>query len=386
MIPRLATPILQELARQFRVVTITGPRQSGKTTEAKIVFPEKPYFSLENPHTRELALADPVGFLATLPHGAILDEIQNTPLLLSYVQSIVDEHDQAGEFILTGSTQLDLLTSVTQSLAGRTALFTLLPLSLQELGGAISQWSVDKQLLYGAFPRIYAKELSPILFYEHYISTYVEKDVRHLTQIKDLNLFRKFLLLCAGRVGQLINFSHLANEVGVSHPTIQHWLSILEASYVVFRVLPYYENFGKRVIKSAKLYFTDVGLLSYLLGNRSETHIAANPLRGSLFENLVILEIYKAQLNRGLTGELYFFRDQSGSEIDIILRDGPQLIAVEIKSAQTFTPTFVTQLDRYKQLIGDRFKQGYVIYSGDELQFKGYEVIHYQNAHQVVKG
>ena len=259
---------LQRLAEEYPVVTVIGPRQSGKTTLVRHVFPKKPYVNLENPDTRSLVETDPRGFLEQFPHGAILDEIQRVPKLLSYIQTIVDESNEKGQFILTGSHQLELHQAITQSLAGRTALLTLLPMSLDELLKAGIDLSLDQALIMGGYPRIHKDALDPTKAYRNYFQTYVERDLRQLINVKDLSQFERFVRICAGRVGQIINLDEIGSEVGISSHTVKEWISMLEASFIVFRLQPYFENFGKRIIKSPKLYFTDVGLATYLLGNR----------------------------------------------------------------------------------------------------------------------
>ena len=282
---------LKELAKQYPIVTVIGPRQSGKTTLVKHAFPKKLYANLEFPDIREMALSDPRGFLEQFPDGAILDEIQRAPQLLSYIQPLVDGRDEKGMFILTGSHQVELQEAVSQSLAGRTALLTLLPMTLLELKNAGFNLSVNEWLLKGGYPRIYKEGLDPTKAYRNYFQAYVERDLRLLIQVKDLMQFERFIQILAGRIGQIINMEEIVGEVGISSHTVKHWISILEASFIVFRLPPYFENFGKRAIKSPKIYFNDVGLASYLLGIQNETQITRDPLRGNLFENALILEL-----------------------------------------------------------------------------------------------
>lgn len=265
LLDRDLTHELHQMALSYPVITLLGPRQSGKTTMVRKLFPHKPYVSLENPDERALAESDPRAFLERFPQGAILDEIQRQPQLLSYIQGIVDEKETLGLFILTGSYQLELHESITQSLAGRTAILKLLPFTIAELSAYNVQLTLDDYLLHGMYPRIYKNNLNPNKFYRDYVQTYVERDVRKMINIKDLSLFQNFLKLCAGRIGQIFNAQHISNELGISYHTVNNWLSILEASFLVFRLQPYFENFGKRIIKSSKLYFTDVGLATYLL-------------------------------------------------------------------------------------------------------------------------
>lgn len=373
---------LEALASCYPVVTITGPRQSGKTTLTRNAFPLLPYANLEELDTRELALTDPRAFLQRYPEGAILDEIQRAAPLLSYIQAIVDARQKKGMFILTGSHQLELHQAISQSLAGRTALLNLLPMSLVELSQATISLSLDEALLYGGFPRIFHDKLDPTKAYRNYFHTYVERDLRQLINIKDLSQFQKFVHLCAGRLGQLLNLESLGNDVGVSSHTINHWLSILEASFIIIRLRPYHENFGKRVIKSSKLYFTDVGLASYLLGIENTVQMARDPLRGNLVENLVLLELAKSRLNRGLDPHLYYFRDIQGHEIDFVYQTGNELIPIEVRSAQTFKTELLKNLHFFQKLAPDRSSCGFLIYAGEqEQQIGSCRLLHYSKAH-----
>lgn len=380
-------PELIQLAKDYPVVTITGPRQSGKTTLVREVFSEMAYINLERPDTRELVEYDPLGFLEQYPNGIILDEIQRLPNLLSYIQTIVDESKQKGQFILTGSHQLELQAAVSQSLAGRTALLNLLPLSISELNKADIQLSTGNQyLLNGFFPRIYSDSLDSTKVYRNYLHTYIERDVRALINLKDLSSFQKFMRLCAGRVGQIVNNSSLANEVGVSAHTIANWLSILEASFIVHLLVPYYENFGKRVIKSPKLYFTDVGLASYLLGLENLTQVARDPLRGSLFENLVIMELLKTRYNQGKDANLYYFRDSHGNEIDVVYKQANDLTPIEIKSSKTLTKGFFKGLEYFSNLAGEKYSKGFLVYSGEKQQhLTKVSALNYRDAHKIVE-
>lgn len=371
MFPREVAQELEALAHSYPVVTVTGPRQSGKTTLVKSKFPQKAYVNLESPDTRELAEVDPRAFLERFPDGAILDEIQRVPELLSYIQPLVDGSPRKGLFILTGSHQLELHQAISQSLAGRTALLTLLPMSLRELATAGIEPSLDRLLLMGGYPRIYADGLNPTKAYRSYFQTYVERDVRQLIQVRDLLQFQRFVRLCAGRVGQLLNLESLGNDVGVSSHTVKQWISILEASFILFRLPPYHENFGKRVIKAPKLYFNDVGLATYLLGIESTDQLARDPLRGHLVENLVVLELLKGRLNRGLDPNLYFFRDHHGHEVDLIYQSGHNLIPIEVKAATRFSSDFTKNLTYFRTLVGERCPIGYLVYAGSEEQSIG---------------
>lgn len=364
MIKRDMTSELILAATEYPVVTIIGPRQSGKTTLAKMTFPEYDYCSLEDPDIRQFAINDPRSFLNEYSHKVIFDEIQRAPELISYLQGMVDEDNTKGRFILTGSYQLKLRDNVNQSLAGRTALLTLLPLSISELTTSEKVKSRDELLYYGAYPRIYNDNLNPTRAYSHYYQTYVERDVRQLINLKNISLFEKFLKLLAGRVGQVVNFHSLSNDVGVSGTTLKEWLSVLEASFIIVKLEPYFENFGKRVIKSPKIYFTDTGLLCYLLDIDSVKTVRRDPLIGHIFENLVILEAIKTRLNKGLNPNIYFFRDSNGLEVDILFKQGANLTPVEIKSSSTFNKTFNKSIHKFQKLAHNSQK-GYIVYSGD---------------------
>jgi predicted AAA+ superfamily ATPase len=386
-IPRQLENEVVSMAHDYPVVTLIGPRQSGKTTLAKHLFPDKPYYTLESADIRALATEDPRRFLEDHANGMILDEIQRAPHLLSYIQEYVDadQNQQKGQFILTGSHQLELVEAITQSLAGRTALLTLFPLSLHEIKNKILGCPLDRVLLQGGFPRVYKDNLNPAKAYRNYFHTYVERDVRKMINIKDIALFEKFIKLCAGRIGQLVNFQSLASDTGVSYHTIEHWLSILEASFIIFRLQPYFENFGKRLIKTPKLYFTDVGLAAYLLGIENEQQMARDPLRGGLFENLVILELMKSRLNQGLDHQLHFFRDQHGHEIDVIYKSANTLVPIEIKASQTFNRDFLKGLNYFKNLVGERCAEGFLIYAGDIEQILNHvKLLNYRNAIKIV--
>ncbi|MBK8432615.1 MAG: ATP-binding protein [Chloroflexi bacterium] len=365
MIERLLAPKLIELAQKFPVVSLMGPRQSGKTTLVRSSFPQLPYVSLEEPDVRQFALTDPRGFLANYPHGVILDEAQNTPQLFSYIQTIVDTKPEA-QFILTGSANFLLMEQITQTLAGRSALLTLLPLSLVELGHSGRSFAQYEEAIFmGQYPRLYDRALHPTDFYPSYIQTYVERDVRLLKNITDLNAFIRFVQLCAGRVGQLLNYTSLANDAGISPNTAKAWLSLLEASYIVYLLRPYHQNFSKQVIKSPKLYFYDSGLVCSLLGLKTAEQVATHYLKGALFENLVINEFMKRALNQGARPSLYFWQDSTGNEIDCLLKEGENVAAVEIKAGQTFNQSFFRHLRQWQNLSGSPEPNSYVVYGGD---------------------
>lgn len=368
MIKRTLEPILKTLAAQYPVVTITGPRQSGKTTLCRHAFPEKKYVNMESPDTRQFATDDPRGFLAAYPDGAILDEIQRAPHLLSYIQAIVDERQIPGMFILTGSQQFEVLNTINQSLAGRTALLKLLPLSISELKDNHPATSIDRLLLTGFYPRIYDRNLNPTQAMGDYFETYVERDIRQLINIKDLALFEKFVKLCAGRIGQILNLQSLANDVGISHTTARTWITLLEASYIIFILHPWFRNFSKRLVKSPKLYFYDVGLASYLLGLESELHVSRDPLRGSLFENLAVIEALKFRFNQGKKSNLHFYRDSKGNEVDLLIEVGPDIFPVEIKMGATIVPDYFKGIRNFAQAVPELPWGSGLIYGGNEVQ------------------
>jgi predicted AAA+ superfamily ATPase len=367
MIARTLTPILKNLARQYPVVTITGPRQSGKTTLCRETFPKKPYINLESPDLRRFAVSDPRGFLAAYPDGAILDEIQRAPQLLSYLQPQVDERSAPGQYILTGSQQFEVMTNISQSLAGRTALLKLLPFSIEELTKAGISSGIDTLLLNGFYPRIYDAGLNPTQALGDYLETYVERDIRQLINIKDLALFEKFVKLCAGRTGQLLNLQSLGNDVGISHTTARSWLTLLEASYVVFLLQPWYTNISKRQVKTPKLYFYDVGLAAYLLGAESELHISRHPLRGNLFENMIVIDALKYRYHRGKRNNLHFWRDGKGNGIDLLVESGPDIMPVEIKSGATISDDFFKGLRTFTNQL-PQVPISSLVYGGTEKQ------------------
>lgn len=364
MITREVSRILRDTAEEYNIITILGPRQSGKTTLAKSEFPKHSYANLESLELRKLATEDPKAFFNNFPPPVIIDEIQEVPELLSHIQILSDEIDETESFILTGSHQPRLHEAVTQSLAGRTAILTLLPFSLEELKGYEksrdwSEWGVS-----GSYPRLHEKKLKPNRYYRNYFATYVERDLRQMIMIKNLNGFETFIRLLAGRVGQVLNLNSLAGDVGVSSTTLKEWLSVLEASFIVYKLKPYYKNMGKQLVKSPKIYFTDTGLLCYLLGISDSGQLIRDPLRGNIFENLIITEFLKAKFNYEWEGELFHYRDNKGHEVDLILEQGQNLIPVEIKSAMTFTSEFLKGV-HYFQKIYENAQQSVLVYNGD---------------------
>jgi hypothetical protein len=368
IVPRIIEPVLGKLARHYPVVTVTGPRQSGKTTLCRKVFPKKPYVNLEAPDVRRFAVEDPRGFLAQYPAGAIFDEIQRAPELLSYMQGLVDESKRNGLFILTGSRQFEMLASVTQSLAGRTALLKLLPFSIEEMRESFGLTSINRLIVTGFYPRIYDQKLDPNQALGDYFETYVERDLRQVGMIRDLSLFRTFVRLCAGRIGQLLNLHSLANDVGISHTTARSWISLLEASYIVYLLPPLHANIGKRLMKSPKLYFYDVGLAGYLLGLRDELQAGRDPLRGSLFENLVVMEVLKYYLNRGERRPLSFYRDSAGNEVDLVIEMGQRYVPIEIKAGATITEDYFKGLRHFAKVFCGKVESSGLVYGGSDIQ------------------
>lgn len=363
MIDRDITPYLKELASQFSVVTLLGPRQSGKTTLAKSVFPKHAYVNLELPKFRQLAASDPELFFKQYPSPVIIDEVQHVPELLSYIQVFVDEHKRKGQFFLTGSHQPKLRASISQSLAGRTAVLTLLPLSISELTGAGISYERDEYIFNGFLPRIFDEHLSPEHVYEAYYKTYVERDVRQLINLSNQLAFETFIRLLAGRVGQIVKLQNMAGDVGVSATTLTSWLSVLEASFIIFRLPCYYNNFGKRLVKAQKIFFTDVGLAAHLLGIESLGQVSRDPLIGGLFENLVVLEALKTRYNMGKSADLYYFRDKNGIEVDLILGRGRKLHLFEIKSAMTPDVSMAKNLSKVMSIAPETLSSA-VIYAG----------------------
>ncbi len=363
MIERTLTTEAKRITEHFPVLIITGPRQSGKTTLCKMAFPDYKYVNMENPDTRETVISDPMTFLKGNTNGMIIDEAQRFPELFSYIQSIVDE-DKSMRFILSGSNNFILMEKITQSLAGRAALLTLLPLSIAEIKTDIT---TDQLIFNGFYPAVWGDGRPPFDVYSNYYSTYVERDLRQMINIRDLDIFRQFIRLMASRVANEFNASHISNDIGVDVKTVQHWLSILSSSYITFTLPPYYRNIGKRIIKSHKLYFYETGLVCYLLGIENAEQIATHPLRGALYENMVVSEFHKKYFNRGRTPHLYFYRDSSQKEIDLIDELGyNKLYTYEIKAAKRYSTQFTAGLDYFKKIYGDIVQGGDILYDGDE--------------------
>ncbi len=369
MVERQAHSILLELAQGFPFVAITGPRQSGKTTLARSVFPSKPYISLEDPDAREFADSDPRGFLNRYPDGAILDEAQRCPLLFSYLQTRSDLDGRQGLYILTGSQQFGLLSGITQSLAGRVGMIQLLPFSSGELKTAdMLEQSIDGAMVRGMYPPLYDRSLTTDKWIPGYVATYLERDVRQMVNVHDLSSFQRFLRMCAGRTGQLLNLSSLANDCGITHNTAKSWISILEASYIVHLLQPHHRNFNKRLVKTPKLYFYDTGLVAWLLGIQNESQLMLHPQRGAIFETWVVSELIKTRFNAGLPSNLYFWRDNTGNEIDIIIDKGLMLEPVEIKSGQTVTADSFAGLRKFLSLAGENAGRARLVYGGNDRQ------------------
>jgi len=369
MVTRDAEPLARTLAREFKIVAIVGPRQSGKTTLAKAIFAAKPYASLEDPDLLRFAQEDPRGFLAQHPGGAVIDEAQRCPELFSYLQGIVDRRREPGQFILTGSQHFGLVQRITQSLAGRVGFVNLLPFSAPELlAGGWLPASLDAALVLGGYPPLFDMPASPERWYNAYLGTYVERDVRQLRNVQDLPTFQRVLRLCAGAVGQLADLTRIGNDAGVDQKTVRAWLGVLEASFILFRLQPHHRNFRKRLVKTPKLYFYDVGVAARLIGIESAEQMSTHPLRGALFENWVITEYLKRRWNAGRQTNLYFWRSHGGLEVDLMLEQGQVLAPVEIKSGATVSPDWLRPLRRWRELAGNAAGRPIIVYGGDRAQ------------------
>ena len=367
MVLRDIENIARFLFGKYPVVSITGPRQSGKTTLIKHIFSDLPYVSLEDTDERQFADRDPRGFLNRFPDGAVFDEVQRTPEIFSYIQTEVDKKRKKGMYVLSGSQNFLLLESISQSLAGRVAVLKLLPFSINELSKSNMLWNDYEELIYtGFYPGIYSEKIPPDYFFSNYIQTYVERDVRNIKQIGDLNSFTKFLQLCAGRIGQMLNLTALASDCGIAVNTARSWISILEGSYIIFLLQPHFRNFSKRIVKMPKIYFYDVGLAASLLKVDNPGQLSSHYMIGSLFENMIICEIMKKRYNQGLQSNIYFWRDSKGQEIDCIIEKSQMLIPVEIKSGRTFNVDYFTGLKYWNKLSGTKPKNTYIIYGGDK--------------------
>lgn len=381
MIQREATDKIREMAKKFPVLVFTGPRQSGKTTLSRLVFPEYRYVSLENPDNLEFAQNDPNGFLNIYDKYVIIDEAQNAPQLFSYIQQLVDDSGIPGHYILSGSQNYLMLEKITQSLAGRVYLIELLPLCFSEIDTVVQQ-NVFKSIVYGGYPRIYDKTIEPFDFYPSYIQTYIERDVRSILNVQDLSLFRKFINICALHAGQIFNASSISKTIGVDLKTVQRWLSILETSYIAFTLKPWYKNFSKRIIKSPKLYFYDTGLLSYLLGIETPEELISSTYKGALFENYSLLEIMKNHKNKGINRNYYFWRDSNGNEIDLIIERGLNVQCVEMKASATVKSEFLKSLHYLDSLNTEIPMTHYLMNTQDESQKRTNEtIVSWKDAH-----
>lgn len=385
MINRHASSAIKKIAKGYPVAVITGPRQSGKTTLARFIFKRKAYVSLEDPDQMEFANEDPKGFLAKYPDGAILDEVQRCPSLFSYLQGIVDQGNKMGMFVLAGSQQFGLISKITQSLAGRAGFLELLPLSLQELkAGKIMPADLDALLLKGFYPPVYDRKVSPASWYANYVLTYLERDVRQIIGVRSLTLFQRFVRMCAARTGQLLNLSSLANDCGITHNTAKSWLSVLEASYIIFTLKPHHKNFGKRLVKTPKLYFHDTGLAAWLLGINDAKHLSIHAMRGALFENLIVCELIKGLYNRGLRSKLYFWRDNIGNEIDVLVEQSNTLLPIEIKSGQTINTDYFSGIGKWLDVAGHVAGSPHLIYGGKEShQRSGVKVLSWRDTNEL---
>jgi predicted AAA+ superfamily ATPase len=378
MIERVAQKTLESLSRQFPVVIITGPRQSGKTTLAVSTFPGMDYCSLENLDMRLMASEDPRLFLNRFPAGAILDEVQNSPDLLSYMQELIDFDSSGRKWILTGSQRLGVLSGISQSLAGRAAYLELLPFSIDELAGSVKNWSLDKVLLTGLYPPVHDKKIDSGIWAQNYIRSYIERDIRSMINVRDLSIFQRFLGLCAARIGQLLNLSGLASDAGITHNTAKAWISLLEASYVVFSLQPHNSNFRKRLVKTPKLYFHDTSLLCSLLSIENEKTMNLSSMRGAVFENLVISELLKYRYNRGRRSNLFFWRDRSGHEVDIVIDRQDNLLAVEVKSGSVIRNEYLRGLKWFQDI--SRTETAKLVYGGDSSwEMNGVEILSWRD-------
>lgn len=394
MVQRQAKETLLRYSKGFPVICITGPRQSGKTTLAKETFPDKPYLSLEDPDIAALVRTDPKGLLESYPDGLILDEAQYVSEIFVYLKTVVDKNPNPGKFVITGSQQFNLLEKVTESLAGRVAFLTLLPFTIEEIANAnLKPADPFEVMINGLYPTIYDRDVTPYDWYTNYIASYIERDVRSIINVKDLGQFQVFVKMCASRVGQLLNLSALALDCGITHNTAKAWIAVLEASGIVYLLRPYYRNYGKRLVKTPKLYFIDSGLACRLLGIQDREQLFLHPNRGNLFESFIVAELLKQRLNRGFTPDLYFWRDNTGIEIDVLQEEGNSLTAIEIKSGKTFNPEFLEGLKNWLKFSGEKPESCMVIYAGElrithqGITIAGWDRFHSKTAdYQTIEG
>jgi predicted AAA+ superfamily ATPase len=371
--------IIKEASQYFSVISVTGPRQSGKSTLLKHLFPDVPKYSLKDVNVREFAEHDPVAFLHQHPKGMFIDEVQKAPQLLEYIQGIVDDNPDC-QFLLTGSSNFELLHGLCESLPGRAGVYELLPMTYQESESTMSETTLDEFLYSGLYPAICAKKNKPHLFYPSYVKTYLERDVRDLLRIKDQMLFMKFMKLCAARVGSIFKASEIAAQLGIDNKTITSWLSVLQASYLVTLLPPYFENISKRLVKSPKLYFNDPGLACFLLDIESPRQLERDKMRGAIFENYVVMEVIKHRYNRGLLNGVYFYRDSNQNEVDILLKEEGEITAIEVKSSMTYHTSFENTISKLPEWINTPVKNKMVIYTGDFENIAGdIKIINYRH-------
>lgn len=383
-IPRSIENLIKEAAMYFSVISVTGPRQSGKSTLLKHLFPEFKRFSMKDVNVREFAENDPIAFLNQHKEGMLIDEIQKVPMLLDYIQGIVDDHPER-KFLLTGSSNFELLHGLSESLPGRAGVYELLPMTYDESRITSEGKPLDQFLYDGLYPAICANKNKSKFFYPSYVKTYLERDVRDLLKIKDQMLFVKFMKLCAGRIGSILNASDLSAQIGVDSKTINHWLSVLQASYLITLLPPYYENISKRLVKSPKLYFNDTGLACYLLDIETPRQLERDKMRGAIFENFVVMEAIKHRYNQGLEGGVFFYRDSNQNEVDILLKQEGEITAIEVKSAMTYSPSFGKTLARISEWIGTPVTRKAIVYAGEfENNTGDIEVIHYSHLQQLL--
>jgi uncharacterized protein len=381
MIKRILTDEIQATFKEFKAVCITGPRQSGKTTLAKTIFPKLPYVSLEDPDTANDAHTDGRKFLEKYKNGAILDEVQRVPDLFRYLQTHLDKYKRNGQFVLSGSNNFLMQQSISQTLAGRVAYIDLLPLSMSEVLSQKKNTSLETCILQGGYPAIVSGEATAARWLPNYIKTYLDRDVRLLRNIGNIRQFNQFIKLCAARAGQILNIQGIATDIGVDHKTIQAWLSVLESSYIVFLLQPYFENFNKRVIKTPKIYFHDTGLLCHLLGIKTAKDLKANQYYGNIFENYIISELRKNRSNHTQHGDMYFFRDSAGNEVDVILEKDGSIIPIEIKSSSKYDSAHLKNIHWWQKVA--RKEDGILIYSGKSMQQESIEIINWLDVSEV---
>lgn len=381
MITRIQKNKIQELAKQYPVISITGPRQSGKTTLSKLCFPDYKYYNLEEPNIRDLIMSDPKSFVNKNSEGTIFDEVQKYPELLSYIQVAVDESKKLAQFIVTGSENLILSEKVSQTLAGRVAIFNLLPLSIIELeDNGLLDKNISEIICKGFYPRLYDLKMDSSQYYSNYLATYIERDVRLVKNIGDISSFQTFMKLLAGRVGQIFNAESFSDDLGIDSKTVTSWLSVLESTYIVFRISPYFNNYGKRIIKSPKIYFYDTGLLCYLLNINNANELQVHFARGSIFENLIITEVMKHKLNTLALIQPYFWRDNHGNEVDLLIDRGSETDAIEIKSGKTFKPDLARGLEYWNSIEKPNKGNNYLIYDGEtENKTKNFELLNWKS-------